>query len=123
MNKIHWTKSSHQENFDLMIGELVQKKVSELLSEISEVQKKTAELSTTKDILTIKDVAKLLGMNERVVRDKINCGLIPAYKPEIGNRFYVLKSELIAEIQAGARYRSISNILAQTPFNPKIQQQ
>ncbi|MGC4128695.1 MAG: helix-turn-helix domain-containing protein [Bergeyella sp.] len=111
--KIHTAKTSHTGNFNLLIEELVQTKVTELLDDYSERLFQAENLSTTKDVLNIKDVAELLDMNERVVRDKINLGLIPAYKCSITNKFFILKQELIQEIISGIQYKSLSMINAE----------
>ncbi|OWK73109.1 hypothetical protein CBW16_10115 [Flavobacteriaceae bacterium JJC] len=106
----HTAKSSHNGNFDQMIEELVQNKVTELLSVFSERYEQVDALKESEDVLTVKEVSKLLGLNERVVREKINNGFIPAYKPPFSNKFYILKSELITEIMSGIRYRTATTI-------------
>ena len=104
----HMAKSSRNGNFDLMIEELVQNKVTELFSVFSERLEKADALQESEDVLSVKDVSKLLGLNERVVREKINLGFIPAYKAPFCNRFYVLKSELIREIRRGLVYSTVT---------------
>lgn len=112
-NKTKTAKSSHNENFDCMIEKLVQKKVdSSFTAYVTELEK-LFEIAHSKTILTVKDVAELLDMNERVIVQKINSGLIPAYKCKITNKFLVLKRELIKEITSGQQYKSLSMIEAE----------
>lgn len=114
MKKIfHTAKSSHNENLDLTIEKLVQKRVSELFSVYVNRLEIVNGLKHTKEILTIKEVAELLGMNERIVRAKINSGLIPAYKPDFSNKFYVLRRDLMQEIMSGTQYKSLAMMNAE----------
>lgn len=106
-------KTSHNENFDSIIEKLVQRQVSEYFSAYTTELEKIIEIADSKAILTVKDVAELLDMNERVIVQKINSGLIPAYKCKITNKFFVLKQELIKEITSGTQYKSISMINAE----------
>lgn len=106
-------KSSHNEDFGSVIEKLVQKAVNKLFSVYINRFEIFSHLSKAKDVLTTKEVAELLGMNERVVREKINTGLIPAYKPDFSNKFLVLRSDLLREIKAGTQYKSISMINAE----------
>lgn len=103
-------KSSHNENFGFIIEKLVQKIVTRLFSVYIAKLDIFSRIVQTKEVLTTKEVAELLGMNERVVRDKINSGLIPAYKPEFANKFLVLRKDLMKEIVSGQRYKSLSMI-------------
>lgn len=112
-NKIMTAKSSHNEDFDSIFEKLVQKAVHKLFSVYINRFEIFSHLSKAKDILTTKEVAELLGMNERVVREKINLGLIPAYKPNFSNKFLVLRSDLLREIKSGIQYKSISMINAE----------
>ncbi|RZJ52417.1 MAG: DNA-binding protein [Flavobacterium sp.] len=112
-NKIMTAKSSHNEDFDSIFEKLVQKAVNKLFSVYINRFEIFSHLSKAKDILTTKEVAELLGMNERVVREKINLGLIPAYKPNFSNKFLVLRSDLLREIKSGIQYKSISMINAE----------
>lgn len=114
MNRIfNSAKPSHNENLDLTIEKLVQKRVSELFSVYVNRLEIVNGLKHTKEILTIKEVAELLGMNERIVREKINSGLIPAYKPDFSNKFYVLRRDLMQEIMSGTQYKSLSMMNAE----------
>lgn len=114
MKKIfHTAKPCHNENLDLTIEKLVQKRVSELFSVYVNRLEIVNGLKHTKEILTIKEVAELLGMNERIVRDKINSGLIPAYKPDFSNKFYVLRRDLMQEIMSGTQYKSLTMMNAE----------
>jgi len=112
-NNIMKVKSSHNEDFGSVIEKLVQKAVNKLFSVYINRFEIFSHLSKAKDVLTTKEVAELLGMNERVVREKINTGLIPAYKPDFSNKFLVLRSDLLREIKAGTQYKSISMINAE----------
>lgn len=103
-------KSSHNENFGSIIEKLVQKIVTKLFSAYVTRLDIVSRIAYTKEVLTTKEVAELLGMNERVVRDKINSGLIPAYKPEFANKFLVLRRDLMKEIMSGQQYKSLSMI-------------
>lgn len=113
VNKIITAKTSHNENFDSIIEKLVQRQVNEYFSAYTTELEKMIEIADSKAILTVKDVAELLDMNERVIVQKINSGLIPAYKCKITNKFLVLKQELIKEITSGTQYKSISMINAE----------
>lgn len=106
-------KTSHNENFGFIIEKLVQKVVTKLFSVYVKRLDIVSQMAHAKEILTTKDVAELLGMNERIVREKINMGLIPAYKPNFSNKFLVLKSDLLKEIMSGTQYKSISMINAE----------
>lgn len=101
-------KTSHKENFGSIIEKLVQKAVTKLFSVYVMRLDIVSQMAHSKEILTTKDVAELLGMNERIVREKINMGLIPAYKPEFSNKFLVLKRDLFREIMSGTQYKSAS---------------
>ncbi|MCS3528644.1 helix-turn-helix domain-containing protein [Chryseobacterium sp. JUb7] len=83
---------------------------------------KLSEIALSKAVLTVKDVAELLDMNERVIVQKINTGLIPAYKCKITNKFLVLKRELIKEITSGTHYKSISMVEAEVNKNFETKQ-
>ncbi|MEF9479265.1 helix-turn-helix domain-containing protein [Chryseobacterium sp. 1B4] len=106
-------KSSHNENFGYIIEKLVQTEVTKYLTAYATELEKLSEIALSKTVLTVKDVAELLDMNERVIVQKINSGLIPAYKCKITNKFLVLKRELIKEIASGIQYKSISMISAE----------
>jgi len=106
-------KPSYNENFGSIIEKLVQKIVTKLFSAYVSKLDIVSRLTATKEVLTTKEVAVLLGMNERVVRDKINSGLIPAYKPEFANKFLVLRRDLMKEIMSGQQYQSLSMIEAE----------
>lgn len=106
-------KTSHNENFDSLIEKLVQRQISEYFSAYTIELEKMIEIADSKAILTVKDVAELLDMNERVIVQKINSGLIPAYKSKITNKFLIVKEELIREITSGTQYKSISMINAE----------
>lgn len=106
-------KSSHNENFGFIIEKLVQKIVTKLFSAYVTKLDIVSRIAHTKEVLTTKEVAELLGMNERVVREKINSGLIPAYKPEFANKFLVLRRDLMKEIMSGQQYKSLSMIEAE----------
>ncbi|BBQ08322.1 MULTISPECIES: helix-turn-helix domain-containing protein [Elizabethkingia] len=106
-------KTSHNENFGFIIEKLVQKVVTKLFSVYVKRLDIVSQMAHAKEVLTTKDVAELLGMNERIVREKINMGLIPAYKPNFSNKFLVLKSDLLKEIMSGTQYKSISMINAE----------
>ncbi|HAY3544447.1 MULTISPECIES: helix-turn-helix domain-containing protein [Elizabethkingia] len=106
-------KTSHNENFGFIIEKLVQKVVTKLFSVYVKRLDIVSQMTHAKEVLTTKDVAELLGMNERIVREKINMGLIPAYKPNFSNKFLVLKSDLLKEIMSGTQYKSISMINAE----------
>lgn len=67
-------------------------------------------IANAKEVLTTNEVAELLGMNERVVREKINLGLIPAYKPSLSSKFLVLRSQLIKEIMCGQQYKTVTTM-------------
>ncbi|MET3530481.1 hypothetical protein DRF59_06785 [Chryseobacterium flavum] len=110
INQIMTAKSSHNENFGSIIEKLVQKIVTKLFSAYVTRLDIVSRIAHTKEVLTTKEVAELLGMNERVVRDKINSGLIPAYKPEFANKFLVLRRDLMKEIMSGQQYKSLSMI-------------
>ena len=112
-NNVMTAKSSHNENFGYIIEKLVQKIVSKLFSVYVTRLDIVSRMAHTKEVLTTKEVAELLGMNERVVRDKINSGLIPAYKPEFANKFLVLRRDLMKEIMSGQQYKSLSMIEAE----------
>lgn len=101
-------KSSHNENFGSLIEKLVHKTVEKLFFVYITRFEIFSHLSKAKDVLTTKEVAELLGMNERVVREKINLGLIPAYKPDFSNKFLVLRNDLLREIKSGMQYKSVS---------------
>lgn len=111
--KHNTTKSSHNGNFDSIIEKLVQTEVKNYLTAYATELEKLSEIALSKAVLTVKDVAELLDMNERVIVQKINSGLIPAYKCKITNKFLVLKRELIKEIASGIQYKSISMIGAE----------
>ncbi|NML70620.1 helix-turn-helix domain-containing protein [Chryseobacterium sp. RP-3-3] len=111
--KYNTAKPSHSENFGSIIEKLVQKVVIKLFSAYVTRLDIVSRIAHTKEILTTKEVAELLGMNERVVRDKINSGLIPAYKPEFANKFLVLRRDLMKEIMSGQQYKSLSMIEAE----------
>ncbi len=111
--KHNTTKSSHNGNFDSIIEKLVQTEVKKYLTAYTTELEKLSEIALSKAVLTVKDVAELLDMNERVIVQKINSGLIPAYKCKITNKFLVLKRELINEIASGTQYKSISMISAE----------
>ena len=118
----HTAKSSHNGNFNYMIEELVQRKVSELFSAYIERIGLVTEITNFKPVLTIKEVSELLSMNERVVVEKIHSGIIPAYKCKINEkRFFVLQRELIKEIASGTQYKSLSMLSAEMnrSFNAK----
>ncbi|WP_294304239.1 helix-turn-helix domain-containing protein [uncultured Chryseobacterium sp.] len=112
-DKIITAKTSHNENFDSIIEKLVQRQISEYFSAYTTELEKMIEIADSKAILTVKDVAELLDMNERVIVQKINSGLIPAYKSKITNKFLIVKEELIKEITSGTQYKSISMINAE----------
>ena len=121
-NNFHKAKPSHNGNFNYMIEELVQSKVSELFSAYIERIGLVTEITNFKPVLTTKEVAELLGMNERVVVEKIHSGIIPAYKCKINEkRFFVLQRELIKEIASGTQYKSLSMLFAEMSrsFNAK----
>lgn len=101
-------KTSHNENFGSIIEKLVQRAVTKLFSVYVMRLDIVSQMAHSKEVLTTKDVAELLGMNERIVREKINMGLIPAYKPEFSNKFLVLKRDLFKEIMSGTQYKSAS---------------
>lgn len=107
-NNIMTVKSSHNEDFGSLIEKLVHKTVEKLFFVYITRFEIFSHLSKAKDILTTKEVAELLGMNERVVREKINLGLIPAYKPSFSNKFLVLRNDLLREIKSGMQYKSVS---------------
>lgn len=107
------TKPSHNGNFDSRFEKLVQTEVARYLTAYATELEKLSEIALSKAVLTVKDVAELLDMNERVIVQKINEGLIPAYKCKITNKFFVLKRELIKEIASGIQYKSISMIGAE----------
>ncbi len=107
-NNIMTAKSSHNEDFGSLIEKLVHKTVEKLFFVYITRFEIFSHLSKAKDILTTKEVAELLGMNERVVREKINLGLIPAYKPSFSNKFLVLRNDLLREIKSGMQYKSVS---------------
>ncbi|MDC8104776.1 helix-turn-helix domain-containing protein [Chryseobacterium sp. B21-037] len=109
-NEIMTAKTSHNENFGSIIEKLVQTEVTKYLTAYATELEKLSEIALSKAVLTVKDVAELLDMNERVIVQKINSGLIPAYKCKITNKFLVLKRELIKEIASGTQYKSISMI-------------
>ena len=109
-NEIMTAKTSHNENFGSIIEKLVQTEVTKYLTAYATELEKLSEIALSKAVLTVKDVAELLDMNERVIVQKINSGLIPAYKCKITNKFLVLKRELIKEIASGIQYKSISMI-------------
>lgn len=108
--EIMTAKTSHNENFGSIIEKLVQTEVTKYLTAYATELEKLSEVALSKAVLTVKDVAELLDMNERVIVQKINSGLIPAYKCKITNKFLVLKRELIKEITSGTQYKSISMI-------------
>jgi Fe-S cluster assembly ATPase SufC len=112
-NNVMTAKSSHNENFGSIIEKLVQTEVTKYLTAYATELEKLSEIALSKTVLTVKDVAELLDMNERVIVQKINSGLIPAYKCKITNKFLVLKRELIKEIASGIQYKSISMISAE----------
>ncbi|MBB6331091.1 excisionase family DNA binding protein [Chryseobacterium sediminis] len=112
-NNVITVKSNHNENFGSIIEKLVQKIVTRLFYVYVAKLDIFSRIAHTKEVLTTKEVAELLGMNERVVRDKINSGLIPAYKPEFANKFLVLRKDLMNEIVSGQRYKSLSMIEAE----------
>lgn len=121
-NNFHKAKPSHNGNFNYMIEELVQSKVSELFSAYIERIGLVTEITNFKPVLNTKEVAELLGMNERVVVEKIHSGIIPAYKCKINEkRFFVLQRELIKEIASGTQYKSLSMLSAEmsSSFNAK----
>ncbi|MBL3547223.1 helix-turn-helix domain-containing protein [Chryseobacterium sp. KMC2] len=91
----------------------MQTEVKNYLTAYATELEKLSEIALSKAVLTVKDVAELLDMNERVIVQKINSGLIPAYKCKITNKFLVLKRELIKEIASGIQYKSISMIGAE----------
>lgn len=109
-NIIHTAKSSELGNFEILLRELVQREVNSALSEISTVKNQMDRLSVSNEILTIKGVAKVLELNERVVREKINHGLIPAYKPPFSNKFYVIKDELLKTILQCERRNTLDEL-------------
>lgn len=111
--EIMTAKTSHNENFGFIIEKLVQTEVKNYLTAYATELEKLSEIALSKAVLTVKDVAELLDMNERVIVQKINSGLIPAYKCKITNKFLVLKRELIKEIASGTKYKSISMISAE----------
>ncbi|ANF51903.1 hypothetical protein A0O34_15905 [Chryseobacterium glaciei] len=111
--EIMTAKTSHNENFGSIIEKLVQTEVTKYLTAYAIELEKLSEIALSKAVLTVKDVAELLDMNERVIVQKINSGLIPAYKCKITNKFLVLKRELIKEIASGTQYKSISMISAE----------
>lgn len=120
--KFYKAKASHNGDFNFIIEELVQRKVSELFSAYIEKIGLVTEISNFKPVLTTKEVAELLGMNERVVVEKIHSGIIPAYKCKINEkRFFVLQRELIKEIASGTQYKSLSMLSAEMNrlFNAK----
>lgn len=121
MKKIKMEKTIPQENLDSLLERMVQKKVSELFYVHKLTLDKVGVIAETKEILTVKEVAILLGMDERGVRQKINEGLIPAYKPKFSNKFLVLKQDLVNEIIAGTQYKSLSMLSAKmnTSFDSK----
>lgn len=106
-------KSSHYENFDSIIEKLVQKIVTKLFSAYVYRLEIVSAMAHTKEILTVKEVAELVGMDERGVRQKINEGLIPAYKPPFSNKFLVFKRDLMNEIMSGTTYKSLTMINAE----------
>ena len=121
-NQFHAAKASQNGNFNLLIEELVQRKVSELFSAYIERIGLVTEITNFKPVLTTKEVAELLGMNERVIVEKIHSGIIPAYKCKINEkRFFVLQRELIKEIASGTQYKSLSMLSAEMncSFNAK----
>ena len=121
-NQFHAAKASQNGNFNLLIEELVQRKVSELFSAYIERIGLVTEITNFKPVLTIKEVSELLSMNERVVVEKIHSGIIPAYKCKINEkRFFVLQRELIKEIASGTQYKSLSMLSAEMnrSFNAK----
>mgnify|MGYP003589782059 CR=1 FL=1 len=121
-NQFHAAKASQNGNFNYMIEELVQRKVSELFSAYIERIGLVTEITNFKPVLTIKEVSELLSMNERVVVEKIHSGIIPAYKCKINEkRFFVLQRELIKEIASGTQYKSLSMLSAEMnrSFNAK----
>lgn len=120
--KHNTTKPSHNGNFDLIIGKLVQIEVTKCLTAYATELEKLSEIARSKAVLTVKDVAELLDMNERVIIQKINAGLIPAYKSKITNKFLVLKRELIKEITLGTQYKSISMMKTELNKNFETQQ-
>jgi excisionase family DNA binding protein len=113
INQIMTAKSSHNENLGFIIEKLVRKIVTKLFSAYVTRLDIVSRIAHTKEVLTTKEVAELLGMNERVVREKINSGLIPAYKPEFANKFLVLRRDLMKEIMSGQQYKSLSMIEAE----------
>ncbi|SFN06227.1 DNA binding domain-containing protein, excisionase family [Chryseobacterium oleae] len=115
-------KSSHNENFGFIIEKLVQKIVTKLFSAYVTRLDIVSRIAHTKEVLTTKEVAELLGMNERVVREKINSGLIPAYKPEFANKFLVLRRDLMKEIMSGQQYKTLSMMKAEVNENFETQQ-
>jgi len=116
------TKPSHNGNFDSRFEKLVQTEVAKYLTAYATELEKLSEIALSKAVLTVKDVAELLDMNERVIVQKINEGLIPAYKCKITNKFFVLKRELIKEITSGTHYKSISMMEAEVNKNFETQQ-
>lgn len=121
-NQFHAAKASQNGNFNLLIEELVQRKVSELFSAYIERIGLVTEITNFKPVLTTKEVSELLSMNERVVVEKIHSGIIPAYKCKINEkRFFVLQRELIKEIASGTQYKSLSMLSAEMnrSFNAK----
>ncbi|MBB6370614.1 helix-turn-helix domain-containing protein [Chryseobacterium shigense] len=120
--EIMTTKTSHNENFGSIIEKLVQTEVTKYLTAYATELEKLSEIAISKAVLTVKDVAELLDMNERVIVQKINSGLIPAYKCKITNKFFVLKRELIKEITSGTHYKSISMMKAEVNKNFETQQ-
>ena len=121
MKKIKMEKTIPQENLDSLLERMVQKKVTELFYVHKLTLDKVGLIAETKEVLTVKEVAILLGMDERGVRQKINEGLIPAYKPEFSNKFFVLKQDLMNEIIAGTQYKSLSMLSSKmnTSFDSK----
>ncbi|MDQ0068191.1 helix-turn-helix domain-containing protein [Chryseobacterium lathyri] len=115
-------KSSYNENFGSIIEKLVQKIVTKLFSVYVTRLDIVSRIANTKEVLTTKEVAELLGMNERVVREKINSGLIPAYKPEFANKFLVLRRDLMKEIMSGQQYKTLSMMKAEVNENFETQQ-
>lgn len=97
-------KSSHTENLDKKIEELVQKTIFEMLS----ADKKNDEIE---DLLTVSQAAQFLSISERVLREKIKNGELPARKFSCISKYYLLKSELIECLKnQGTAYSSYDMI-------------
>jgi len=53
----------------------------------------------TDDILTVEQVAKILALHPRTVRNKIERGIIPAHRLPDSRRLYIRRSDLLAALE------------------------